>query len=81
MPGTCRPALFGLVRAARSRGVDVVVLETVSRFDPDPGRAARIANILCDAGVQLIEAPTRGRALPAGRAGPATGGARGAERG
>ena len=58
----CPPALFRLVRFARVRALDVIVVERVARFAKDPASAVRIAAMLCDVGVQIREARSFPRA-------------------
>ena len=58
-PSTCPPELFSVVRRARVRRIEVVVVEDVLRFAGDAATAARIAAILCDVGVEIREAGKR----------------------
>ena len=52
---SCPPNLFRLIKRARARLVDVVVVEDVRRFAKVDAAAVRIAAILCDVGVQIRE--------------------------
>lgn len=61
---SCPPALFAILKRARLRLVDVIVVEDVGRFARDDATAVRIAEMMCDVGVQILEARMRPATVP-----------------
>lgn len=61
---SCPPALFAILRRARLRLVDVIVVEDVGRFARNDATAVRIAEMMCDVGVQILEARMRPTPAP-----------------